>query len=267
MTRLTPLAPLALLTLTLAGCRKLEPAPKALDDLFHYLWQNYDEGEDEQLAEAFVNLDKAVDGGVELMEGQVSTLTRDEIGLVGLDHADPSKAQGIFLVNRVDCTLAQITKLVTNPDQDGLYEGTYEQYERTRTGEMNALRQGEVDVADWDVWFQVKLLGIVYEADLEEGARRTPEIDAEASPFGPTLVTRRFMTGPATFEKPDYTYPQDWRLEAYYEVKPGVVVHAAAMWREADFGAIQSSDEGVQRLVLNGMQDWDETSSAHCAEM
>jgi hypothetical protein len=95
----------------------------------------------------------------------------------------------------------------------------------------------------------------------------TPEIDAEASPFGPTLVTRRFMTGPATFEKPDYTYPQDWRLEAYYEVKPGVVVHAAAMWREADFGAIQSSDEGVQRLVLNGMQDWDETSSAHCAEM
>lgn len=253
--------------LLLAGCRKLEPAPKALDDLFHFLWQNYDEGDDTQLAEAFVNLDAAVNGADPLLEGQVSTLSRDEINLVGLDHADPGQAQGIFLVNRVNCTLPQLTKLFTNPAQDSLYEGTYEQYERSRTQQMNALRDGEADIADWDVWFQVKLLGIVYEADLIEGGRRTPTLDEGQSPFGPTLLTRRFMTGPATFEKPDYSYPQDWRLEAYYEVEPGVVVHAAAMWRQADFGAVQSDDEGVQRLVLNGMQDWDETSSAHCAEM
>jgi hypothetical protein len=260
---LLPLVPLAAL-----GCRQIEPAPKELDALLRWSFAEYEDAPDETWAEAIRNLDKAVGGGqVEHFDGTVTDLTREQVERTGITHADPSKAQGIFMVNPVACTLKQLTELVTARDQNGLYPGTYETFDREWTSDVEAFRAGREDWATWDESFSFDQLGIAYTADLEGGARRVPELDAEQSPFGPALINRRVMLRPADMEKDDHAYPQDWRVEIYYEREPGLVVHAAAMWRQADFGALNSDQEGTWRILLNGMKDWDDTSEKHCADM
>jgi hypothetical protein len=262
-------APLSTLALfSLAACKAPEPAPKAFDDLLHFFWTELDSGEDERLLEGFANLDRVVGDLEEPMEGTITPLTRGEAAVVGANRqANPQNAQGLFLANTVGCSLNEMTRLVTDPDQKKLYADTYEAYEREYDDSAADFRQGSTDRLDWSVWFEVKLLGITYEADLEEQARRIPENSEISKQVGPALFTRRYMLSPARFERDDYTYPQDWRVELYWERSPGKVVHVAGMWREASFGAIQSDDPGVQGLVLNGMKDWDDTSTGHCSEM
>ena len=47
----------------------------------------------------------------------------------------------------------------------------------------------------------------------------------------------------------------------------GDVLHIYAMWRQADWGAgFTSENEAVQRLLLNGLEDWDHTTDELCAE-
>ena len=45
------------------------------------------------------------------------------------------------------------------------------------------------------------------------------------------------------------------------------MLHAQAMWREADFGAGYTSDDtGVQRLVLNQLAKWDRQTEELCLD-
>ena len=251
----------------LSGCRNIEPAPKALDEVLRWSFFAFDEAEDETLHEAIRNLDKAAGGAdIEHQDGTIGSLNADQLADMGYGKHDPRDAQGIYMVNKVDCSLKQLQELLLARDQDELYPGTYETYSRTYGEGVAELRAGDADRAGWSETFTVSQLGINYGADTEGGLRRVREIDDEQSPFGDVLLTRRIMPKPADMEKPDHSYPQDWRSELYYERSPGVVVRAAAMWREADFGAIRSDQEGTQRILLNGMKKWDETSGEHCAK-
>jgi hypothetical protein len=254
-------------TVLLAGCKAVEPAPKELDALLRFFFSDYEDAEDETMAEAFRNLDKAVDGGsVEHSDGTVTRLTDDEISSTGLSHADPSKAVGLYMVNPVECSFDKVVELVTAKNQGELYEGTYESFSRDWTSDVAGFRSGSEDIATWDEEFSVSKLGINYSAENIGGARMIPEIDEEQSPYGRNLVTRRYMDGPADMEDDDRSYPQDWRVEVYYERSNGNLVHASAMWREADFGFTNSESEGTQRLLLNGLKDWDNTTEDHCAD-
>ena len=113
------------------------------------------------------------------------------------------------------------------------------------------------------VSYSATILGTSYTADLLSGVRRIPEL----SPFGPALVTAAWLTGPADFDSDSKSMDQDYQVEIYYERSPGEILHAYGVWREADFGSgFTSNDEGVQRLLLNSLADWDDTTVELCAE-
>ena len=109
------------------------------------------------------------------------------------------------------------------------------------------------------------ILRSTYSATTDGAGRWVPDLGAEDSPFGRALMTRRVMPAAAEFESGDNTYDQDYRAEVYYSREPGVTIHVAAMWREITVGGFDQDNEGTQRLVLNGMKDWDDDSEAACA--
>ena len=68
-------------------------------------------------------------------------------------------------------------------------------------------------------------------------------------------------------EGSDKSMDQDYQLEIYWPRGPGRVVHAYAMWRQADWGSgFTSDDEGVQRILLNNLIAWDDDTEKLCEE-
>lgn len=267
MRRSIPLFALVALT----GCKQVEPAPKELVALMHFFFTDIEDAEDEQMAEAFRNFDDVV-GGADFAaddgapeRGSVDLLSKDAVDSTGYTHADPSNTAGLYVVGPVRCTMDQMIDLVTMKDQISVY-GTYETFDREYTGDVAGFKKQDALAADWADNFHYKngLLGIDYVADTTTVARWIPEIDDETTPWGPMLITRRSMIEPATNEKDDHSYPQDWRAEIYYERSPGNIVHLQAMWREADFGGLTQDDDLAQNTMLKGLEDWDKDSTSHC---
>ncbi|MEQ1501966.1 MAG: hypothetical protein ABMB14_07030 [Myxococcota bacterium] len=261
---------LAVAWFAVVGCKKVEPAPAALDDLLHYVWQNYDPGDDPTLAEAVVNLDAAVDGDglVDAFDGTVSRLTADEAALVGVTDRDPADAPGVFLVNAFDCDPGQLEEVLSYPDQSELYDGVYSAYARTFDASRDAWLAGTADRVDYDIDYTAELLGATYDAHSRGALRRVPELDAEATPFGAFVVQRSYMPHPGAFEgDSNKSMDQDYQLELYYPRGDGRVVHVYGLWRQADFGSgFDMEDEGSQRILLNNLLDWDDDTAALCAE-
>ena len=139
---------------------------------------------------------------------------------------------------------------------------------RTCVADVPALQDEDSTTAIWEDEFRYVngILGIDYEANTEGTGRWISELDADTTPWGPMLLTRRIMTAPATMAEADHSYPQDWRVEAYYERASGQIVHMAAMWREAVFGSLSHESELTQRSLLNGLKDWDTASDDACAD-
>jgi len=258
---------LVVLPLLATGCRQIEPAPSELQDLMKFFFTDFETAEDATMAEAFRNLDAAVDGGnLEYQEGFVDALSKEATDATGYAHADPADAIGLFIVNPIACTMDQMVELVTMKDQIGTY-GTYETLERTWVEAVPEFASGESPTGMWSDDFHYKngFLKIDYTATTEGTGRWIPASDDYESPWGDMLVTRRVMIAPAENAEADHSYPQDWRSEVYYERSTGEIVHLAAMWREAVFGNLSHEDELAQRTLLNGLKDWDDASSDACA--
>jgi hypothetical protein len=253
------LAPLA------SACKKVEPAPKELDALLHWFFAEYDTAEDEQAAEAFRNLDAVIVGSAldEHSDGSITDLSREEVGELGPSGESPLRAAGIFMVNPIECSLREMGELVTARNQIELY-GTYDELDRSWDNDVEAFRKGNTDRATWFDDFTVTILGATYAATTNGAGRWVPDLGKEDSPFGRALMTRRVMPQTAEFESGDNSYDQDFRAEVYYSRQPGVTIHVAAMWREVDVGGFDQDHEGSQRLVLNGMKDWDDDSEKAC---
>ena len=249
------------------GCREIAPAPEEQEALMQFFFTEFEDASDETMAEAFRNFDAAVDGAnLEYSEGIVSNLSPEDTDRTGYTHADPANAIGLFIINPVACTIDQMVDLVTMKDQVGTY-GTYEEFTRTWVADVSAFQEEDSTTAIWEDEFRYinGILGIDYTAHTEGTGRWIPYIDDEATPWGSMLVTRRVMTTPATMDKEDHSYPQDWRVEVYYERSSGQLVHLAAMWREAVFGSLSHESELTQRTMLNGLKDWDTASDEACA--
>ncbi len=252
-----------------AGCRRIEPAPEALDDLLHFLWTELNEdADDARLAEGVVHLDAAVRArrvdGPE--DGTVTPLTPAEAALVGVTDRDPRDAAGVFLVNRFACDLDTLAAVLTYPDQDAIYEGVYDDYARTFHGDRDAFLAGG-DRLGWTLTYTSSSLVGTYTASAEALIRRVPDLDEVLTPWGPVLFARTYMPEPAVFTNEGKSMPQDYQLEVYWERDRGEILHVYALWRQASFGAgLTSDDEGVQRILLNNLADWDRTTEATCAE-
>ena len=254
----------------LGACKKVEPAPEGLDELFHYGWQNFDSPEDEELAAAVVNLHPAIEGGSleDTLDGSLSTLSADDIGLVGRDGVDPALAAGMYIARPVACDLDTLARILVAPNQHELYTGVYDAYERAYDGSGEDFASGATDALTWELEYTSSLLGATYTASAVGSLRRVPVIDDELSPHGESIWFRAYAPVPAEFEGDNNkNVNQDYQLEAFWEPEPGRILHVYAMWREANYGSgYDTSSEGVQRIIVNNMAKWDDTTEELCAD-
>jgi hypothetical protein len=249
----------------LVACKKVEEAPEELDALASYLWTAYDSDE-ATLADAADNLHQALRGDQldATEDGLLSPLTRADAQAVGLDR-DPKAAVGLYIAGVMGCTLPELEEILSHPDQDELYPGSYVSYDRKLRSDRDDFLKGRTQEVRWDVTYEASILGAEFEASLTGGLRRV--VPAEGVPaVGPVLFGRFHAPAPARFpEGSARSIDQDYQLEAWYERAPGEVVHFYAMWREADFGGgFTTEDEGIQRIILNNMDAWDKDTVKLC---
>jgi len=254
---------IAPLLLAVACTSPGEPVPEDLEGLLHYLWAERLEGDDEDLATAVANLD-AVVGGSTLatpLTGRTEALTDEELATADLDReVDPSEAVGMTLVNPFACELDVAAELLVTADQDDFYD-TFEDYERRHLDDVDAWLDGELATIAWEVTYAVSIpLGSDYTADLAGGARRVG-VDVERGDF---VLSWGVLTEPATFDNDEDVFDQDYRIELFYAPVAGTVVHAEALWRHMEAGFVDTDDDVMQDLILDGILDWDATTAEWC---
>ncbi len=263
------LAAAAVTCLLNAGCQDVEPAPDDLDGLFHYTWAKYGDGLDEELAGAAINFDAALDAANldEVVDGTLSAFTREEMDLVDMRaDADPAELAGMYLANSMSCTLEQIEAIATALNQDELYTGEYEAYDRRYTSDVDGYRAREESHLTWDVDITAEFVaGALYSEFIHGGTRYVPTLDADTSPHGPILLARTWMPDEAQFDNDDYYFTQDYQLELYYEREPGRVIHLYGLWRYSGFVDLNTDDDFLVRQILNALAAWDDRTVELCA--
>ena len=248
------------------GCAPLEPAPEDLDGIFHYLWDRFDEGVDEELAQASVNAHGAVDGDqlAEPIDGTVTALDRDALDAVGMPHdRDPGVPVGLFRVGLLPCTLDQVERATISDDQATLYADLVDACERSYLGDPDAYLSRETATLDWEGQIEDSLAGTGYSKRVMGGVRRVPDL-GEDTPWGAVLVQRAWLPEPAVFEGDDYYWDQDYQVDLYLERRPGEVVHFLSLWRSVGMGTITSENEFMQTMILRARADWDERTAELC---
>lgn len=257
------------LLVTGLGCRAIDPAPDDLDGLVHWTFAHYADADDAELADAVVNLDAVIGALDDVVDGTLLPLTVDEAGAVPREvDLDPAGAQGLYLTRTFACTLADLEPILVHLEQDVLYDGVYDSYDRAYTSDLDAFSSREEPFLGWEVDYTASLLGASYDSHLLGGLRYLPELDAERSPWGPALVSRVFIPRPAEFaEGSNKSMDQDYQIEVFWEREPGTIAHVYGMWRQADYGnGLTLEDTTVQRILLNNLSDWDDNTERLCAE-
>jgi hypothetical protein len=254
----------------LTGCKAVDPLPEDLDGAVHWLWGAMDAGAAAEVHAGVVALDGALGGDalVAATDGSISRLTAEQVAPLGITDRDPADAAALFIANRIDCGLDDVVDIFSAPNQDELYPGVYAQQERTYDGDRDAFLAGDVDDLRWSLTYQTSILGSRYTGGTEAYLRRVRPDPASGAPFDDAYLVRFHAPEPAVFEEgAGKSFTQDYQFEVYWAREDGATLHAYAMWREANWGAgFTSEEEGVQRLLLNGMKDWDDDTARICAE-
>ena len=253
-------AALPILLATL-GCRAPEPAPDDLDGLFHYYWDHYQDGDARDLADALAALDAAIPHDALPLRGAQTRLTSGQLATVGLEGiADPSRANGFFVITEMTCTLDELEEIFIALDQDVLHPNTYDAYERVYTSDLDPYLAREVEHLTWLTTLDASPAGFAYTERLSGGVRWVPGRDA-TGPESATLVGRTWLLEPATEDEPDQSFDQDYQLDVYYERAPGEVVHVYGIWREITIkvlGATQTQDDNALiQVTLSESEKWD----------
>jgi len=247
----------------LVACKPVRPAPEDLDGLQHWFFDNYDVADDAQMSEAIDLLHAAADGDTieAASDGSATDLVVEQIAWSGRDDVDPEAAAGSFLLNPFACDVDTLAAILAYIDQNELYE-IYDSYDRDYTSDFDAWESGESATVTWEVDIGATLLGAEYTEHIEGGLRRVP------TSFGDAIVSRTWMTEDAQFgEGSAKEWPQDWQIEVYYPADDDKIVHLYGMWREMRLGSgLSTDDEGVLRIILNNLVDWDEKTAELCAE-
>ena len=241
------------------ACKSVEPAPDDLNGLIHYFWDNFNR-ESAVIQQGVISIHNVLDGDnlSEVMDGSIRNLTQQQTELVGKANSDVDRLSGVFFTNVINCPLASVEKNIYALNQPELHPDSYEAYDRTYTSDLQAYEAREEEVLRWETNYSVAGFGYAYDAMVYGDLRYvTP---TEESPFGPALLSRTILSEPAYFDADDTDRGmfQDFQLELYYERKPGETMHVYAIWREMVMaGSIDFSSTSSQRLVLDGLIDWD----------
>ena len=89
----------------------------------HYFWDKFDEGLDEEIALAVINLEAAV--GDDGEEGTISSLTDASLASIDREGLDkPENAVGLLRMSTFECTLNAAEGLYKDADQDDILRPT-----------------------------------------------------------------------------------------------------------------------------------------------
>lgn len=283
--RVPVLAALSLLPLAgLAACHSTKPAPEDLDGLAHWYWQHFDgaspvdqtEGTDADAIAAQVNLDAALAialGSIEVgktSSGSVTDLSDTEQSIVVVDPPrDVALAAGIYIADVVGCSLDQIERITIDLDQDELYPGSYDSYERTYTSDVDAYLARETPYLTWESNIDATVLRASYHEDVVGGARYVVDDGSVEGGHGDIFISRVTLTAPAEYEDKTSgkSFDQDYQLDIYYALSDSEVVHFYPLWRQYDYGSgFDQDSSSAQSLMIRGLFDYDDDNAALCAD-
>ena len=173
-----------------------EPAPEEVDGLLHLFWTEYEDAENERIAEAAANLPR------EPQDGETTRLTEAEIDHVEIGDVDPAEARGWFIIYRYECTLEALEPILYSRHQDEQYpEADYDDYSREYTSSLDDYTSGASETLSWEVVIEGSYLNTAYTEHLLGGLRRSDDV----------LMARTWLPAPAEFEEgSDWSWTQDY---------------------------------------------------------
>ncbi|MDP2305015.1 MAG: hypothetical protein Q8P18_03205 [Pseudomonadota bacterium] len=262
--------------LLLVGCVPPVEAPTDLDALFHWFFVNRDTASQEELDAAAANL---LPFASESTRGTVTHLTEGEQAVVAMTTpADPANATGIFITGPVACSFEDFERVHYALDQEGLYETatgdeSYIEYDRAYTSDLAAYEAREAPTLSWDTTYTIEPVLARYTADIKGGMRFVPASagDTDEEGVGPVVIERAHLPSPAIFEGRGEAeggdfFDQDYQLDIMLPDAAGTgSVHAYAVWRDLSSLGQTDESEGVQNLILDGLEDFDRDTELVCA--
>lgn len=263
----------------LLACKQPDAAPRDFEAVVHDLWGHYAAADTEALRVDVRDLRDLVDVAALAAapaEGTLSDLSADEAAAAGAPDVDPSVAVGLFSVGLVGCTPDEMERILFATNQDELYPTNYTAYAREYTSDKSAYDARETAALTWDGTYSVHIpltgdytsdiLGGVHFVPDDAGADADADADEAAAAAGPYLLSTTVMPVPAVTDPPELVFDVDLQLEVFFPHDDGVV-HFFGMWRNIDMpsGFGTDSEIGVT-LILGGLHDWDDATTAICDE-
>ena len=249
----------------------IEPAPEDIKGLSHWFWLNFAAADDRAFADAVVKLHSAAgyDSFAEVTRGLLDDLTSDDLVPVEMSDRDPRPAQGMYLVDLIDCTLPKLESVLLDPDQGAIYEQIYTAFERTYASDVDEFRSRATNTVSSRNYYEAQPMPAArYGATTLNVLRYIGSDPDVALAHGPILVNRLYMPEPAHYFDTDANaFDLDFQIELFYEPTPGKVAKFYPFWRHIVFGGLGAStdDNWFIDQVLDGHVEWDKHTAEACA--
>jgi hypothetical protein len=263
------------LALSLTACQPPEEAPPDLDALLRAYWATYADPTDDALATAIddlfaiTDLEALVTGPA---QGSQSRLSAADQALVPLSAPpnddgtwtlpDIALARPLYVVTRFPCAMDRLQAVLADPDQNAIYDA-YDAYSRSFTSSVDDYLAGTTDAVTWEVTATASNIATgAYTELLLGGLRRVRRDDGDA------VFARTHIPYPATTERENVSFVQDYQIEAYVSLDASdtEVLHVYGIWREMDLGSLGDMESnGVAQITLDNMASWDDKTAAACA--
>jgi hypothetical protein len=230
------------------------------------LWDVYDVTKytDADVRKAIADVEGVVARNGSSLQVKINGLTKDDLALIGKGDNDPANAQGMLLVNELDCSLADLEKLLVAKNQSALYPGLYDAYTRDYTTSIDDYFARTAPSVTWQTTYTASALDRTYNGNVTGGSRYV----ASGLPSGaPVILARTFLDAPAVFTKgTDSGFDQDYQIELYYETAPGKTLHLYALWRDFHVTTLTSQSDLYINVVLGNLKDFDVRTSKICRD-
>ncbi|MCC6807431.1 MAG: hypothetical protein IT381_08405 [Deltaproteobacteria bacterium] len=253
--------------LVLSACY-VERAPATVDELVRATWTVFDKTPADIAAFA-TNAHEVLKGDTRKTtpaRGRVKSLSDTDLAAFVVATKNPPKARGIYVYDRLDCTIAEIENLATAPNQKELFPGLYDDYTREYFSDRDAFLAGAMNRLQYATTLKASVVGNQYTSVATVEALRVPAPDAETIPTGPMLMLRQFLPGAAEF-RGDGDFQQDYQVELFYPIPDGTTMHLYGVWREMRVGTFSADDDVTMTLILDGLIDYDKRMEKHCQAM
>lgn len=231
----------------------------------YLFWRGFAK-DDDAVRAAVRNFDDVVARAGELpVKVTIGRLPKEDLAAIGFDtKADPASAQGMLVISELDCSLDQISKMLTAKNQPALYPQVFDTYDRTYKTNIQDFLGGAAPQLDWSTTYSASALGVSYESTVVGSARHVANATSDGQPV---LIGRLYLDGPAKILKGDDTeYLQDYESALYYPRGENKVLHFYAIWRQLHVSGLSSDSDFYIASTLGGLIDFEKRTSKVCRD-